>query len=200
LEVIGIPVRLRDDVMYLGDYSTHIRDEITFLRYSDAMPSRLVTPEPETVPQALGRLRVAMDDTYTQVSRELGLTAQQAELLCAAMRPAAIGNLAAVLRCDRSNVSRLVDRTAGRGLLQRRAEQADGRVTVIELTADGQRLAERFIKTLESRLQPLLAGWSSRRQHAAIEILTELADALDQPRAPQAPATRARNARAVADS
>jgi DNA-binding MarR family transcriptional regulator len=186
--------------MYLGDDSTHIRDDITFLRYSDAMQNRLVTPEPESVPQALGRLRVAMDDTYTQVSRELGLTAQQAELLCAAMRPAAIGDLAAVLRCDRSNVSRLVDRTASRGLLHRRGEQADGRVTVIELTTDGQRLAERFIKTLESRLQPLLVGWSTKRQHAAIETLTELADALDQTRAPPPPATRARSARAPADS
>ena len=72
-----------------------------------------------SVPQALGRLRVAMDETYVQASRELGLTAQQAELLCAAMRPGAIGDLARVLRCDRSNVSRLVDRAAKRGLLER---------------------------------------------------------------------------------
>ena len=149
------------------------------------MRSGQVEREAGTVPRALGRLRVALDDSYTQTSRELGLTAQQAELLCAAIRPTAIGDLAAALRCDRSNVSRLVDRAASRGLVRRRGEQADGRVTVIELTADGQRLAERFIKTLESRLQPLLAGWSSRRQHAAIETLTTLADALEQPSAAQ---------------
>jgi DNA-binding MarR family transcriptional regulator len=155
-----------------------------------------------TVPQALGRLRVAMDATYTQASRELGLTAQQAELLCAAMRPAAIGDLAEVLRCDRSNVSRLVDRAASRGLLYRRGGEADGRVTVIELTADGQRLAERFIKTLESQLQPLLAGWSSKREHAAIETLTTLADALERTTAPPARATRRRatSAHALTDS
>ncbi|MDQ6774717.1 MAG: MarR family transcriptional regulator [Actinomycetota bacterium] len=168
------------------------------------MQSRASTPETGTVPQALGRLRVAMDDTYTQVSRELGLTAQQAELLCAAMRPAAIGELADVLRCDRSNVSRLVDRAVRRGLLHRRGEEADGRVTVIELTADGQRLAERFIKTLESRLQPLLAGWSSKRQYAAIETLTVLANALEGtiPTAAPARATRrhATRARPPADS
>ena len=163
------------------------------------MQSRLATPETGTVPQALGRLRVAMDDTYAQVSRELGLTVQQAELLC---RPAAIGDLADALRCDRSNVSRLVDRAARRGLLDRRSDKADGRVAVIELTADGQRLAERFIKTLESRLQPLLAGWSSKRQHAAIETLTVLADALEQTTAPPTRATRrhATRARALADS
>ncbi len=129
---------------------------------------------------------MALDDTYTQTSRELGLTAQQAELICAAMRPAAIGELADVLRCDRSNVSRLVDRAASRGLLYRRAEEADGRVTVIELTPDGQRLAERFIKTLESKLEPLLAGWSVNRQHTTIETLTMLAQALERTRAPRA--------------
>lgn len=154
------------------------------------MPSRHATPEPRTVPQALGRLRVALDDTYTRTSRALGLTAQQAELLCAAMRPAAIGDLAELLRCDRSNVSRLVDRAAGRGLVHRRGEETDGRVTVIELTAEGQRLAKRFIKTLESQLQPLLAGWSGKRQHAAIETLTVLAAALEETAASPTPATR----------
>ncbi len=168
------------------------------------MQKRPSTPEVGTVPQALGRLRVAMDDTYTQVSREVGLTAQQAELLCAAMRPAAIGELADVLRCDRSNVSRLVDRAARRGLLHRRGEKTDGRVTVIELTADGQRLADRFIKTLESRLQPLLAGWSSNRQRAATQTLTVLADALEGTTPTPAPAQTTRRhatrARAPANS
>jgi DNA-binding MarR family transcriptional regulator len=166
------------------------------------MENGQATAQPRTVPQALGRLRVAMDATYTQASRELGLTAQQAELLCAAMRPAAIGDLAEVLRCDRSNVSRLVDRAATRGLLYRRGEETDGRVTVIELTADGQRLAERFIKTLESQLQPLLASWSSKRQHAAIETLTTLADALEETTSPPTHATRrhATSAHALADS
>src|SRR6266508_3597211 len=53
----------------------------------------------ETVPQALGRLRVALEDAFLQTSRTLGLTAQQAELLCAAMAPAAVGELAQALRC-----------------------------------------------------------------------------------------------------
>ena len=52
----------------------------------------------ETLPQALGRLRVALEDAFLQASRTLGLTAQQAELLCAAMAPAAVGDLAQALR------------------------------------------------------------------------------------------------------
>ena len=37
----------------------------------------------QTLPQALGRLRVALEDAFLRASRDLGLTAQQAELLCA---------------------------------------------------------------------------------------------------------------------
>ena len=132
-----------------------------------------------SVPQALGRLRVAMDAAYVQASRELGLTPQQAELLCAALRPDALGDLARALRREHSNVSRLVDRAANRGFLYRRGEDSDGRVSVIELTPEGRRLAERFIKTLESKTQPLIATWSAKRQQAAAETLTALAETLE---------------------
>src|SRR5690348_11166554 len=98
-------------------------------------------PRPDTVPRALGRLRVALEDAFTRASRELGLTAQQAELLCAAMAPKAVGDLAQALRCDRSNISRLVDRASARGLLERRAGDLDGRVSLIQLTDEGDRLA-----------------------------------------------------------
>ena len=135
--------------------------------------------ESMTVPQALGRLRVALDDAYTQASRELGLTAQQAELLCAALRPAAVGDLARQLRCDRSNISRLVDRAARHDLVRRRSGDDDGRVTMIELSPQGRRLAEAFIARLESRTQDLIATWTDERQRAAVGILNELAEAMD---------------------
>jgi DNA-binding MarR family transcriptional regulator len=134
-----------------------------------------------TLPQALGRLRVALEDAYLRASRDLGLTAQQAELLCAALRPAAVGDLARALRCDRSNVSRLVDRASTRGLLKRRAGEADGRVTVVELTAEGERLARRFIAALEAQTEALRAAWPDARQQGAVEVLNEIADALDAP-------------------
>src|SRR4029453_12310103 len=95
-------------------------------------------PTAETVPQALGRLRVALDDAFLQASRTLGLTPQQAELLCAAMAPAAVGDLAQALRWGRSNVSHLVDRAAARGLVNRRVGEEDGRVTLVTLTPGGR--------------------------------------------------------------
>ncbi len=151
------------------------------------MDDKQRTRAPRTVPQALGRLRVALEDTYTHAARELGLSAQQAELLCAAMRPAAVGDLAHLLRCDRSNISRLVDRAAHRGLVSRRSAETDGRVTLIELTPDGQRLAHEFIHKLESRLAPLLARWSDTHQQAAVATLGEIADTLQDTGEPAPP-------------
>jgi DNA-binding MarR family transcriptional regulator len=160
------------------------------LRYASRM-ERAPSYAAETLPRALGRLRVALEDAFQRASRELGLTAQQAELLCAALRPAAIGDLARVLRCDRSNVSRLVDRASTRGLLRRTAEEDDGRVTLVELTAEGERLARRFIAALEVQTEALRASWPDTRQRTAVGMLNEIADALDAP-AEQPPRPRNR--------
>lgn len=130
------------------------------------------------VPQALGRLRVALEDAFQRASRELGLTAPQAELLCGAMRPAAIGDLAVMLRCDRSNVSRLVDRAAAHDLV-RRHQGEDRRVSMIELTPKGQRLARRFIAKLEAQTADLRAAWSDSRQERAVELLDEISTTLE---------------------
>lgn len=132
------------------------------------------------VPAALGRLRVALDDAYERASRALGLSVQQAELLCEAMRPAAISDLAVTLRCDRSNVSRLVDRAAAHNLV-RRVQGQDRRVSMIELTPSGQRLARTFIAELEAQTAALRASWSDERQQQAVELLDEVSDALQAP-------------------
>lgn len=137
-------------------------------------------PDTTTVPQALGRLRVELNESFARASRELGLSAQQAELLCAAMRPAAVGDVARVLHCDRSNVTRLADRVAERGLLTRRAGATDARVTVLELTPEGDRLARRFIAALESELDDLLATWSERRKHDAVRLFGAVSEALHE--------------------
>jgi DNA-binding MarR family transcriptional regulator len=144
---------------------------------------------PATVPRALARLRVALDDAFLRASREHGLTPQQAELLCATLQPTAVGALAGALRCDQSNVTRLVDRASGRGLLRRRSDTADGRVTLVELSPRGRRLAERFIATLEAQLAGLLARWPEARQRDVAAALIEIADALDRAEpAPRRPA------------
>jgi DNA-binding MarR family transcriptional regulator len=135
---------------------------------------------PDTVPRALGHLRVALDDAYLKTSRQLGLTAPQAELLCASLRPAAVGRLAELLRCDRTNVTHLVDRAVERGWVERRVDETDARLSLIGLTPEGERLARQLIKKLEAQLGPLLASWSGERKQRAVELLGELADELDR--------------------
>jgi DNA-binding MarR family transcriptional regulator len=140
------------------------------------------------VPQALGRLRVALDSAYQRASRELGLTVQQAELLCEAMRPGqGVGDLAASLHCDRSNISRLVDRAAAHNLVRRLPGQ-DRRMSMIELTPAGHRLARKLIAKLEAQTAALRASWTDERQQQAVELLDELSTALEQE--PVRPAAR----------
>jgi DNA-binding MarR family transcriptional regulator len=176
----------------LHDYGIPLRDAITLLSYTDHVDDHEPNRRASAVPVALGRLRVALESAYTQAARALGLTAQQAELLCAAMRPAAVGDIAEQLRCDRSNVSRLVDRAHARGLVARREGEDDARVRVVELTPRGEQLAREFIAQLESRTEVLRARWPNEREALAAGILHEIAEALDASR--QAPRRRQRRA------
>ena len=153
------------------------------------------TESPQTLQEALGRLRVALDDAFVRASRDVGLTPQQAELLCAAMGPGGIGDLAQTLRCDRSNVSRLVDRAATRGLLVRRGGDRDGRVTRVNLTARGELLTRRFLSALESQTKELRARWSADRRQLAVDLLNEISDELDSPKAPLTERQRKRQGR-----
>ena len=132
-----------------------------------------------SLPEALGRLRVALEEVYATCSRELGLSVQQAELLCAAMRPTAIGDLARALRCDRSNISRLVDRVTRSGLVARKLPEVDKRVSIVELTPRGRRVAEEFLRALEAASRPLLEVWSPGQQTAAAQTLQALAEVLE---------------------
>jgi len=138
-----------------------------------------VASEDVAFPQALGRLRVALEDAYLRASREMGLTPPQAELLCAAMNPASVGELAVALRCDRSNVSRLVDRVSMRGLIRRQGGEDDGRVTLVELTAEGEHLARRFLTALQTQTQGLRAEWPRERQELSVELMNGISTALD---------------------
>lgn len=142
-----------------------------------------------SVPQALGHLRVALQDSYLRASRQLGLTAPQAELLCAAMQPTAVGGLAKTLRCDRTNVTHLVARALERGWVERRSNDQDRRSSIIALTPTGEQLAHRLIARLEAQLEALLATWPPVRKQDAAATLTEIANELDRTAIPAAAKT-----------
>jgi DNA-binding MarR family transcriptional regulator len=134
---------------------------------------------PVSVPQGMVRLSLTVAAIYAEVSRSLGLTAQQAQLLCAARRRTPIGDLAAFMRCERSGVSHLVERAASRGLVARRGSEDDGRVKVVELSSDGEALVERFLGGLMPRLSAVVADWSTEERESVAQLLNELSAGLD---------------------
>ena len=133
------------------------------------------------VASGLVRLMLSMEALYNQQSRKAGLTAQQAQLLCtAARRKAGLGEIAEVLHCDRSNVSRLLDRVTHRGLAHRAPDSRDGRVSVLQLSPDGQAVVTSFETDLAARLGHLIADWPARKRQAAAGTLTALIDAIQR--------------------
>jgi len=147
------------------------------------------------LPQELVRLMFATAAAYEEASRELGLSSQQARLLCAAGRlpTAGLGELATVMRCDRSNVSRLTERVANRGLVSRQGIESDGRVKVVRLSDEGHRTVDAFTESLESRLRAVAAELPETEQAAAARMLNTLTDAMNrgadpEEDAPQPPA------------
>jgi cytochrome b561 len=123
---------------------------------------------------------VALDDSFARVSRRFGLSPHQAEFLCAAMQPGPVGDIARVVRSDRSAVTRMADRAADRGLIVRRRGDEDGRVVVIELTPEGMELAREFIDALQSELAGLLATWTPHRTRLAASIINDLSGGLER--------------------
>ena len=133
------------------------------------------------VASGLVRLMLSMEALYNQQSRKAGLTAQQARLLCAAARRrAGLGEIAEALHCDRSNVSRLLDRITHRGLAYRASDSRDGRVSVLRLSPDGQALVTSFETDLAARLGRLMADWPAKKRQAAAGTLVNLIDAINR--------------------
>ena len=65
-------------------------------------------------------------------------------LLLAAPRP--MGDLAAHMHCDSSNITGIVDRLTERGLVERRSAEGDRRVKLVALTDSGRELAEELAR------------------------------------------------------
>jgi DNA-binding MarR family transcriptional regulator len=60
-----------------------------------------------------------------------------------------MSEIAAVLHCDNSNVTGIVDGLEERGLATRRPSETDRRVKLIALTAEGRRVRARLTRAIE---------------------------------------------------
>ncbi len=102
---------------------------------------------------------------------QLDLTMQLAHAMYVVPREGmTMRELAGELACDASNATGLVDRLERRGLLERRADEADRRIKRVCLTAAGRRLREK-IEARFRRAPPAIAALSPLDQKVLREIL-----------------------------
>jgi MarR family transcriptional regulator, organic hydroperoxide resistance regulator len=83
---------------------------------------------------------------FLGAASELDLHPAQAGALLQLTSPLPMNELAAMLACDNSNVTGLVDRLEARGLVARQASPEDRRVKHIVLTAAGARMLEQLLE------------------------------------------------------
>lgn len=112
-----------------------------------AIPSGPVAAGP--VEAALFDFVDAYDRAYELAGETEGLSPAQACVLGRISTPRAMGQLAAELGCDASNVTQVVARLEARGLLERHPDAADRRVKRVARTPEGDATNERFERAFQ---------------------------------------------------
>ena len=97
-----------------------------------------------------------LQDLHAETSRPLGLTPQQAHLLCVLISgPLGMTELSRILSIERSSLTSMVDRLERRDLVARVANPTDRRACRIELTAAGKDLAHQCHDAVVDRIRDL---------------------------------------------
>jgi DNA-binding MarR family transcriptional regulator len=132
-------------------------------------------PAPCEAWQLLVEFFFAQRSHLPTLAAEFELSAAQCHLLqlIEPGRPVPMGHIAETLACDASNVTGLVGRLESRGLVRRRASNADRRVKVLDLTPTGSRLRASLLERMTTPPQ-VLRRLSAREQRILVRILTRL--------------------------
>jgi len=89
--------------------------------------------------------------------------------------PRPMGELAAMMRCDSSNMTGIVDRLEERGLVRRTAAEGDRRIKLIALTGQGQELRTEMTRRMAEPPEPI-ERLSAKDQRALRDILRRALD------------------------
>lgn len=126
---------------------------------------------------ALVRTAFLVDTVYAQAAREHGVTAQQGQLMCVLMNePLGMSELGPMLGLAKSSLTGLVDRTAGRGLVERVADPQDGRAVRVALTEEGAALTEKFYDLACERIAELPRGLKATERARLAGLLTRVVE------------------------
>lgn len=122
------------------------------------------------------RLGERMRHHYASRADELDLTPTQAHALRELTRgPLPMGELAARMSCDASNVTGISDRLEARGLLERGPSPNDRRIKVLTLTDEGRALHQQLWRRLMQH-SPVARGLDDHEQRTLRELLHKLVD------------------------
>jgi DNA-binding MarR family transcriptional regulator len=122
--------------------------------------------------ELLWQLMQANKPRLMALAQEMGLAPMQLHAL-RLIEPGEgmpMSSLAGMLFCDASNVTGIVDRLEGRGLIVRRPSPTDRRVKLLVLTAEGTRLRERAYRQMSSP-PPEIAALPLKHQRALRDAL-----------------------------
>lgn len=88
--------------------------------------------------------------------------------------------LAARLRLEKSTISRLVTQLERRGWLDRQRSPRDGRVVLLRLTAQGQRVKEKVALARADKYARIFERLPEQEREAVLRALEALADAAEE--------------------
>ena len=100
-------------------------------------------PATQDLLQSLAVLAGAQWRDFQAAAAHEGLTSMQAKLLGQLVRPLPMRELAALLACDASNVTGIVDRLEAQGLARREPDPHDRRVKRVIATPEGRETVRR---------------------------------------------------------
>jgi DNA-binding MarR family transcriptional regulator len=136
-------------------------------------PTEVVETEMALLQRALERL-ARRSDIHRDLDRASYLLARTLE----ATGPISLNDLAGRLGLDATTVTRQVSTMEAQGLVHRRAEPADGRVSLIALAPTGEKKMRAEQRARRARVQELMAGWPKRDQVELGRLLGKLNDAI----------------------
>jgi DNA-binding MarR family transcriptional regulator len=94
--------------------------------------------------------------------------------------PLRLSELAARMGVDASTASRQVQQLERTGLVGRVGDPDDRRASLLELTAEGDRVLTRMRRARRGSLDRVLAGWSAADRRVLAALLTRLVDDLER--------------------
>ncbi|MCX5380074.1 MarR family winged helix-turn-helix transcriptional regulator [Streptomyces sp. NBC_00091] len=100
--------------------------------------------------ELLAAIGAAQWRDFAAAAARYGLTSTQAKVLAQLDGPVPMRGLATLLACDASNVTGIVDRLEGRGLVRREASAADRRVKNVVATDEGRETIRRVREEMQA--------------------------------------------------